>query len=287
MIILIVIVIIVLLSSIKQINEYERGILFSYGKFNKILNPGWRLVLPIIQSYSKIDIRTKVIDVPEQETITKDNVSVRINAVIYFSVFDASKALLSVENFRYAVSQLAQTTMRNAVGSVTLDELLSSRDKISTEICKIIDEATDPWGIKVENVELKDVALPEEMKRVIAKAAEAEREKQAVITKAAGEVEASENLAKAAQLMATTPGALHLRTLSTLNDLSSDQSNTIIFAIPIEVLEAYKSGSTAVGQTQQMTEAMVTKEIVKHAEKITHPAPAAHKPQVHVAQPKA
>ena len=281
--VLIAIVLIVILGSIKQINEYERGILFSYGKFSKVLNPGWRLVLPIIQSYSKIDIRTKVIDVPEQETITKDNVSVRINAVIYFSVFDAGKALLQVENFRYAVSQLAQTTMRNAVGSVTLDELLSSRDKISTEICKIIDEATDPWGIKVENVELKDVALPEEMKRVIAKAAEAEREKQAVITKAAGEVEASQNLAKAAQLMATTPGALHLRTLSTLNDLSSDQSNTIIFAIPIEVLEAYKSGSTAVGQTQQMVEAMVTKEIVKHAEKT---APA-HKPQAaHPAQPK-
>ena len=282
MIILIVIIVIVLLSSIKQINQYERGILFSYGKFSKILNPGWRLVLPIIQSYSKIDIRTKVIDVPEQETITKDNVSVRINAVIYFSVFDASKALLQVENFRYAVSQLAQTTMRNAVGSVTLDELLSSRDKISTEICKIIDEATDPWGIKVENVELKDVALPEEMKRVIAKAAEAEREKQAVITKAAGEVEASENLAKAARLMATTPGALHLRTLSTLNDLSSDQSNTIIFAIPIEVLEAYKSGSTAVGATQQAVETLVTKEVVKQA---TKPAPV-HKPQQTNPQPK-
>jgi regulator of protease activity HflC (stomatin/prohibitin superfamily) len=283
MIILIVIIVIVLLSSIKQINQYERGILFSYGKFSKILNPGWRLVLPIIQSYSKIDIRTKVIDVPEQETITKDNVSVRINAVIYFSVFDASKALLQVENFRYAVSQLAQTTMRNAVGSVTLDELLSSRDKISTEICKVIDEATDPWGIKVENVELKDVALPEEMKRVIAKAAEAEREKQAVITKAEGEVQASENLAKAARLMATTPGALHLRTLSTLNDLSSDQSNTIIFAIPIEVLEAYKSGSTAVGSTQQAVEAMVTKEIVKHAEKpVQHPKPQ----HPHVGQPK-
>lgn len=281
--VLIAIVLIVILGSIKQINEYERGILFSYGKFSKVLNPGWRLVLPIIQSYSKIDIRTKVIDVPEQETITKDNVSVRINAVIYFSVFDAGKALLQVENFRYAVSQLAQTTMRNAVGSVTLDELLSSRDKISTEICKVIDEATDPWGIKVENVELKDVALPEEMKRVIAKAAEAEREKQAVITKAQGEVEASENLARAAQLMASTPGALHLRTLSTLNDLSSDQSNTIIFAVPVEVLEAYKSGSTAIGQTQQMVEAMVTKEIVKHAEK---PAPA-HKPQAaHPAQPK-
>ena len=282
MIVILVIIIIVLISSIKQINQYERGILFSYGRFSKVLEPGWRLVLPIIQSYSKIDIRTKVIDVPEQETITKDNVSVRINAVIYFSIFDASKALLQVENFRYAVSQLAQTTMRNAVVSVTLDELLSSRDKISTEICKVIDEATDPWGIKVENVELKDVALPEEMKRVIAKAAEAEREKQAVITKAEGEVQASENLAKAARLMATTPGALHLRTLSTLNDLSSDQSNTIIFAIPIEVLEAYKSGSTAVGATQQAVETLVTKEVVKQA---TKPAPV-HKPQPANPQPK-
>ena len=270
-IIIIVVVAIILLGSIKQINQYERGILFSYGKFSKVLNPGWRIVLPIIQSYSKIDIRTKVIDVPEQETITKDNVSVRINAVIYFSVFDAGKALLQVENFRYAVSQLAQTTMRNAVGSVTLDELLSSREKISTEICAIIDKATDPWGIKVENVELKDVALPEEMKRVIAKAAEAERERQAVITKAEGEVQASENLAKAAQLMATTPGALHLRTLSTLNDLSSDQSNTIIFAIPIEVLEAYKSGSTAVASTQKAVETLVTKEVVSHAQKVAQP----------------
>ena len=259
MIVIIIVVAIIILNSIRQINEYERGILFSFGKFNKIMEPGWRIVLPIIQSYSKVDIRTKVIDVPEQETITKDNVSVRINAVIYFSVFDASKAILAVEDFRYAVSQLAQTTMRNAVGAVTLDELLGSREKISSEICAIIDKATDPWGIKVE---IKDVSLPEEMKRVIAKAAEAEREKQAVITKAAGEVEASENLAKAAALMASTPGALHLRTLSTLNDLSSDQSNTIIFAIPIEVLEAYKSGSTQVGTTaktkaQKTTEQML------------------------------
>ncbi len=266
-IVIIIVVAIVLLNSIRQINEYERGILFTFGKFSKILNPGWNIVLPIIQSYSKVDIRTKVIDVPEQETITKDNVSVRINAVIYFSVFDASKSILGVEDFRYAISQLAQTTMRNAVGTVTLDELLGSREKISSEICAIIDKATDPWGIKVENVELKDVALPEEMKRVIAKAAEAEREKQAVITKAAGEVEASENLAKAAALMASTPGALHLRTLSTLNDLSSDQSNTIIFAIPIEVLEAYKSGSTAINekpilkQTQKAVETLVATEI--------------------------
>lgn len=272
-IIILIAIVIVLFNSIRQVNEYERGILFTFGKFSKILNPGWNIVLPIIQSYSKVDIRTKVIDVPEQETITKDNVSVRINAVIYFSVFDASKAILGVEDFRYAISQLAQTTMRNAVGTVTLDELLGSREKISTEICRIIDEATDPWGIKVENVELKDVALPEEMKRVIAKAAEAEREKQAVITKAAGEVEASQNLAKAAELMASTPGALHLRTLSTLNDLSSDQSNTIIFAIPIEVLEAYKGGSTAVNQkpvvkqTQQAVETLIATEIPKMTHK--------------------
>ena len=238
--ILIIIIIAIVLVSIKQIDEYERGIKFTMGKFSKNMNPGWNLVLPIFQSFKKIDIRTKAVDVPEQEAITKDNVSVKINAVIYYKVFDASKAILAVENFRYAVSQLAQTTMRNAVGAVTLDELLSERDKISGEICSVIDAATDPWGIKVENVELKDVALPEEMKRVIAKAAEAEREKMAVITKAEGEVEAAQNLKKAAELMSSTPGALHLRTLSTLNDLSSDQSNTIIFAVPVEVLRAFE-----------------------------------------------
>ncbi|CCY27552.1 MAG: SPFH domain-containing protein [Candidatus Faecisoma sp.] len=232
------ILVILFLSSIKQINEYERGIKFRFGKFNKIMNPGWNIVLPIINSYKKIDVRTKAVDVPEQEAITRDNVSIKINAVIYYKIFDASKAILAVENFYYAVSQLAQTTMRNAVGSVSLDELLGEREKISNEICSIIDKATDPWGIEVENVELKDISLPEEMKRVIAKAAEAEREKIAVITKAAGEVEASENLAKAAEIMTSSPGALHLRTLATLNDLSSDQSNTIIFAIPIEVLRA-------------------------------------------------
>ena len=240
---IIIIVLIILLGSIKQIDEYQRGLLFSFGKFTRIINPGWTIVLPIVQSFKKVDIRTKAVDVPEQDAITKDNVSVRINAVIYYKVFDASKAVLAVENYYYAVSQLAQTTMRNAVGSVTLDELLSSREKISDEICKIIDAATDPWGIKVENVELKDVALPEEMKRVIAKVAEAEREKMAVITKAKGEVEASNNLAEAARIMSETPGALHLRTLSTINDVSSDQSNTIIFAIPIEVLDALKSVS--------------------------------------------
>ena len=238
-IVIMVVVLIVILTSIRQISEYERGILFQIGKYKKILNPGWNLVLPIIESYQKVDIRTKAVDVPEQDAITKDNVSVRINAVIYYKIFDASKAVIAVERYQYAVSQLAQTTMRNAVGAVSLDELLGERDKISTEICKIIDEATDPWGIKVENVELKDIKLPEEMQRVIAKVAEAEREKQAVITKSLGEEEAAINLAKAAEIMASTPGALHLRTLATLNDVSSDQSNTIIFAVPIEVLRAF------------------------------------------------
>ena len=239
-IVIIIIVIIILFNSIVQINEYERGIKFSFGKFSKVMQPGWNIVIPILQSYKKVDIRTKAVDVPEQEAITKDNVSIKINAVIYFKVFDASKAILAVENFMYAVSQLAQTTMRNAVGAVSLDELLGERDKISTEICSIIDQATDPWGIEVENVELKDIALPEEMKRVIATVAEAEREKDAIITKAKGELEAANNLAEAAETLSKTPGALHLRTLSTLNAISADQSNTIIFAIPIEILNAIK-----------------------------------------------
>ncbi len=238
--IILIIVLVILLMSIKQVSEYERGVKFCFGKFKKIMNPGWNIVLPIIESYKKIDIRTKVIDVPEQEVITKDNVSVKINAVIYYNIFDASKAILEVENFHYAVSQLAQTTMRNSVGSVTLDELLSCRDKISSTICEIVDKASDDWGVKVHDVELKDVSLPGEMKRVIAKVAEAEREKQAVITKAAGELEASKNLAEAATTLSQAPGALHLRTLATINDVSSDQSNTIIFAVPLEVLRAFE-----------------------------------------------
>lgn len=259
MLIVLIVIAVIILLSIKQINEYERGIKFTLGKFSKIMNPGWRLVFPIFQSYRKVDIRTKAVDVPEQDAITKDNVSVRINAVIYYKVFDASKAVLEVENFYFAVGQLAQTTMRNAVGSVSLDELLSERDKISTEICKIIDEATDPWGIKVENVELKDVSLPEEMKRVIARVAEAEREKQAVITKAEGEVQASENLAKAASLMSKTPGAMHLRTLSTLSDISGDKSNTIIFALPVEVLKSFEGKSLSEDKIEDIVKKVVEK----------------------------
>lgn len=235
-----VVAVIVVLASIRQIDEYEKGIKFTRGKYSKTLGSGWHIIWPIFQSLRKIDVRTKVIDVPEQDTITKDNISIKINAVIYYNIFDAKKAVLSVQRYDYAVSQLAQTTMRNIVGSVTLDELLTERDSISSNICSIVDKATDAWGVKIENVELKDVALPEEMKRVMAKVAEAEREKAAVITKASGELEASKNLAEAATNLSSAPGALHLRTLSTINDVSSDQSNTIIFALPIEVLRAFE-----------------------------------------------
>lgn len=231
----------VLLSSVKQINQYQRGVKFTIGKYSGIMEPGWRLVIPVFQSYQKVDMRIKAVDVPDQEAITKDNISVKVNAVIYYKVKDADKAIIEVENFFYAVSQLAQTTMRNVVGEVNLDELLSNRDTIAEKIRGIVDQATDAWGIEVQSVELKDVNLPEEMKRVIGKQAEAEREKRSVIIKAEGEVIAAENLSKAANMLSSSNGALHLRTLNTLNDLSSDQSNTVIFALPIEVLRALEN----------------------------------------------
>lgn len=230
----------ILIVSIKQVNQYQKGIKFTLGKFTGIMEPGWRIVVPVFQGYQKVDMRVKAVDVPDQEAITKDNISVRVNAVIYYKVKDAEKAIIEVEDFFFAVSQLAQTTMRNVVGEVSLDELLSNRDAIAEKIRTIVDKATDAWGIDVQSVELKDVTLPEEMKRVIGKQAEAEREKRSVIIKAEGEVIASENLAKAANTLSKTTGALHLRTLNTLNDLSSDQSNTVIFAVPLEVLRAFE-----------------------------------------------
>lgn len=232
------IVLFVILISLRQVNEYQRGVLFTMGRFKGLKNPGWRIVLPVFQSMTKVDMRVKAVDVPDQKAITKDNISVNVNAVIYYKVSDAAKAVLEVENFYYAVSQLAQTTMRNVVGEVDLDDVLGQRDKLSEKIRSIVDQATDPWGIKVDNVELKDVALPEAMERTIAKQAEAEREKRSVIIKAEGELVASENMAKAAQVLSASNGALHLRTLQSLNDLSSDQSNTVIFALPIEALRA-------------------------------------------------
>lgn len=228
----------ILLVSIKQINQYERGIKFTLGKYSGMMEPGWRLVLPIVQSYQKVDIRTKAVDVPDQEAITKDNVSTRISAVIYYKVVNSSKAILEVEDFFFAVHQLAQTTMRNVVGEVELNDLLANRDKIAQRIRDIVAETTGSWGLEVASVELKDIILPEDMKRTMAKQAEAEREKKATIINSEGEVVAAENLAKAANTMANSPGALHLRTLNSINDISSDQSNTVVFVTPLEVLRA-------------------------------------------------
>lgn len=228
----------VLLVILRQVNQYERGVMFTMGKFTGIKNPGWRIVIPVFQQMRKVDMRTKAVDVPQQKAITKDNIAVGVNAVIYYKVIDAAKVVLNVEDFYYAMSQLAQTTMRNVVGEVELDELLAGREKISERIRQIVDDASDSWGIKVENVDLKDVVLPDDMERTIAKQAEAEREKRAVIIKAEGEKVAAQNMAEAAKILSMYPGALHLRTLQSINDLSSDQSNTIIFAIPIEVLRA-------------------------------------------------
>lgn len=231
-------VIFILLISIRQINQYEKGIKFTFGKLSSVMEPGWRIVLPVVQGYQRVDIRTKAVDVPDQNAITRDNVSVRVNAVIYYKVTDAAKAIIEVEDFKYAISQYAQTTMRNIVGEVTLDELLSSRDKIADRIREIVDKETDAWGLKVQNVELKDVSLPPEMERTIGKQAEAEREKRAVIINSEGELAASQNIAQAAAMLASTPGALHLRTLQSINDMSSDQSNTVVYMVPVEALKA-------------------------------------------------
>jgi len=235
-----IIILLILVRSIRQINQYQRGVKFFLGKYYKTVEPGWRIVLPIIESLTKVDIRVKAVDVPLQEAITRDNVSAKINAVIYYKVSDSAKAVLEVENFKYAVSQLAQTTMRNVVGEMELDELLSNRDQAASRIKEIVDKATDPWGIKVETVELKDVILPEDMQRTIAKQAEAERERRAVIIKAEGEYTAATKLSEAAQILSGQTGALHLRTLNALNDISSDQSNTIVFAVPLEILRAFE-----------------------------------------------
>ncbi|MFC1598359.1 SPFH domain-containing protein [Patescibacteria group bacterium] len=233
-----IIVIVVLLASIRQIDQYERGVMFTLGKYTGTKQPGWRLAIPIFQRMKKVDIRIRTVDVPDQEAITQDNVSVRINAVIYYKVASSEKAIIEVENFYYAISQLAQTTMRNIVGGAELDVLLAERDKLSERIMLIVDKATDPWGIDVTSVELKDIILPENLKRTMAKQAEAEREKRANIINSEGEVIAANNLAKAADTMGKSPGALHLRTLNSINDLSSDQSNTVVFALPVEALRA-------------------------------------------------
>jgi regulator of protease activity HflC (stomatin/prohibitin superfamily) len=237
---LIAFVVVVLLISIRQVNQYERGVKFTLGRFTNIAEPGWRLVIPVFQSMRKVDIRTKAVEVPYQDAITKDNVSCKINAVIYYRIADAAKSVVEVENVWGAVSQLAQTTMRNVCGELSLDELLSERDQASERIKELIATHTASWGVEAQGVELKDIALPEDMKRTIGKQAEAEREKRAVIISSEGEVAAAENLRKAAEVLASSSGALHLRTLNTINDVSSDASNTIVFAVPLEILRAFE-----------------------------------------------
>ncbi len=233
--------IILLLSFIKQVDQYERGIVLTMGKYSKMWAPGWHILIPIFQRLIKVDVRVKAVDVPDQEAITRDNIPIKINAVIYFKVSDASKAVLEVENFFYAVSQLAQTTMRNSVGEVTLADLLSKKKEISDGIKAVVDKISDAWGIDVQSVELKDIVLPDTLKRTIAKVAEADREKQAVIINSEGELAAASNIAQAAQTLANTPGALHLRTLQSINDISSDQSNTTVWMVPVEALRALES----------------------------------------------
>lgn len=218
------------------------------GRYTKLLGPGWHVIWPVFQGFKRVDVRTKAVDVPKQETITRDNVSCKMNAVIYYKVSDAAKAVNEVENVFWAVSQLAQTTMRRVAGEATLDELLSNREHIAAKILETVDHTTDAWGIDVEAVELKDIELPESMVRTMAKQAEAEREKRAVIINSEGEVLAAKNLTKAAEMMAHTPGALHLRTLNSINDISSDQSNTVVFAVPMEVLRAVEGLAQVIGR---------------------------------------
>ncbi len=236
---LVIIFVVLVLTSVRQVNQYERGVKFTLGKFTSIMEPGWRIVWPLIQSYQKVDVRTKAVDVPDQNAITRDNVTVKVNAVIYYKVSNSEKAIIEVEDFRFAISQYAQTTMRNIVGEVTLDELLSSREKIAERIREIVDKETDAWGLKVNNVELKDVSLPADMERTIGKQAEAEREKRAVIINSEGELAASENISKAAEMLAKAPGALHLRTLQSINDIVAHQTKKYLFNF------AYKNHSIA------------------------------------------
>lgn len=236
--ILIVLIVIVLIASLRQVNQYERGIKFTMGTYTATVNPGWRLIIPVFQSMKKVDLRVKAMDVPSQDAITKDNISAKINAVIYYKITDPAKSILEVESVHFAVMQLAQTTMRNVVGEVTLDELLAGRATISNKIEELIENVTLAWGVEVSSVELKDINLAPEMIRTMAKKAEAERERDAVIINSQGEIGAAENIARAAAMLSEVPGALHLRTLHSINDMSSDASNTIVFTVPLEVLQA-------------------------------------------------
>jgi regulator of protease activity HflC (stomatin/prohibitin superfamily) len=237
LLILMVIVVLYLVSSIKILAEYERGVIFRLGKLlPQPKGPGLVLVFAPIDRIVRVGLRTVVFDVPPQDVITQDNVSVKVNAVVYFRVMDPLKAIVEVENFNYATSQLAQTTLRSVLGQVDLDDLLSKRDNLNQQLQHILDQRTDPWGVKVSAVEVKHVDLPENMQRAMARQAEAEREKRAKIIHAAGELEASAKLSQAAAVIATEPVAITLRYLQTLNEIAAERNSTIIFPLPIELM---------------------------------------------------
>ncbi len=236
--------ILVLLYSFRITREYERGVVFLLGRFWKVKGPGLIVVLPIIQQMVRVDLRTRVLDVPEQDVISRDNVSVKVNAVVYFRVLDAQKAVIQVEDFLAATSQLAQTTLRSVLGQHELDEMLAERERLNADIQQILDEQTDAWGIKVSNVELKHVDLDERMIRAIAKQAEAERLRRAKVIDAEGEHQAAQNFLEAAEILSANPQALQLRYLTTLQVIAGERSNTVIFPLPLELTRVFARPAT-------------------------------------------
>jgi regulator of protease activity HflC (stomatin/prohibitin superfamily) len=231
---------ILLVNMIKVLREYERGVIFRLGRLIGAKGPGLIILIPIIDKMVRVDLRVITYDVPPQDVITRDNISIKVNAVVYFQVVEANRAIVSVANFFEATSQIAQTTLRSVLGQVELDDLLTNREKINSELQRIIDEQTEPWGIKVSVVEVKNVDLPPEMTRAIAKQAEAERERRAKVIHAEGEFQASQKLADAAKVIATAPNAMQLRLLQTLTEVATERNSTIIFPIPIDLLSAVK-----------------------------------------------
>jgi regulator of protease activity HflC (stomatin/prohibitin superfamily) len=233
------ILLILFFSAVKVVQEYERGVIFRLGRFVGAKGPGLFLLIPILDRMVKVDLRTITLDVPAQEAITKDNVTLKVNAVVYFRVIDPGKAIIQIEDFRRATWQIAQTTLRNVIGQSELDELLAHREKINEILQKMIDEQTEPWGVKVSIVEVKDVELPQTMQRAMAKQAEAEREKRAKIIHARGEAEAAQQLAQAAEVIARQPATLQLRYLQTLTEIAVEKNSTIIFPLPLEFMESF------------------------------------------------
>jgi regulator of protease activity HflC (stomatin/prohibitin superfamily) len=235
----IIFLLIILASAIRILREYERAVIFRLGRLIAVKGPGLILLIPVIDKMVRVSLRTVVMDVPEQDVITKDNVSIKVNAVVYFRVMQPDKAIVEVENFLFATSQLSQTTLRSILGQSELDELLSQRDKINRELAKIIDNQTEPWGIKVSTVEVKHIDLPQEMQRAMAKQAEAERERRAKVIHAEGEFQASQRLSDAAQIISINPSALQLRFLQTLTEVASEKNSTIIFPVPIDIISVF------------------------------------------------